>query len=99
MSEKCLFQINGTYRRCGRPAAYTEGIGVMCADHSELLQRRQASADRDALLERIVQQAAAVVEDNDLVDEHGRSMAPVGVRDLADALDALPLAERLRYGL
>ena len=64
-----------------------------------MLTTRLTDAERDVLLSRVLQAAAAVVEENDLEDEFGNCVAPVGVRELADALDELPIAERLRWGL
>lgn len=64
-----------------------------------MLASQITDAERDALLTRVLQAAAAVVTENDLEDEFGNCVAPVGVRELADALDELPLAERLRWGL
>jgi hypothetical protein len=54
--------------------------------------------EREQALARILRAAAAVCEGG-WIPEEGHEFYPAAVQALADALDALPLAERLRYGL
>lgn len=59
----------------------------------------RSDPERERLLARIVRAAAAVVDKADHDAPWGVSATTAEVVELAAALDALPLAERVRYGV